>query len=106
MNDAVLVLTTVPSEEVGLRIAEQAVRERLCACGNLLPRMHSVYEWKGELKHEAEHLLVMKTTVDRYPELEAWLRAAHPYELPEIIAAPIERGLTDYLDWIGTQTRS
>ena len=105
MSKAVLVLTTVPSEESGLKIAEAAVRERLCACGNLLPRMHSIYEWKGELKIDAEHLLIMKTTADRYPALEAWLRAAHPYELPEIIAAPIERGLTEYLDWIGTQTR-
>jgi periplasmic divalent cation tolerance protein len=104
MSDALLVLTTVPTAEAGLEIARQAVRKRLCACGNLLPRMQSVYEWKGELKTDSEHLLIMKSTATRYSELEAWLRTVHPYELPEIIAAPIERGLAEYLDWIGTQT--
>ena len=106
MSHPLLVLTTVPDEETGLRIAREAVSRKLCACVNLLPRMYSVYEWQGEMRCEPEQLLLIKTTADRYAQLESWLRSVHPYELPEIIAAPIERGLPEYLQWIasGTQT--
>lgn len=104
MSDALLVLTTVPDEATGLRLAEQMVAERLCACVNVLPAMKSVYEWQGEIRCDTEHLLVMKTTDARYAVLEQWLRSAHPYELPEIVAAPISRGLTDYLNWISART--
>jgi periplasmic divalent cation tolerance protein len=103
-NEAILVLTTVPDEAQGLKLAQEAVRRRLCGCANLLPRMHSCYEWQGEFRTEAEHLLLLKSTRARYAELEAWLKAAHPYELPEIVAAPIVAGFPPYLDWITRQT--
>jgi periplasmic divalent cation tolerance protein len=57
------------------------------------------------VQHDEEHPLLIKTTAERYAELEAAIRAAHPYELPEIIAVPIERGLTAYLDWVAAETK-
>jgi periplasmic divalent cation tolerance protein len=57
------------------------------------------------VQHDEEHPMLMKTSVERYAALEQALRAAHPYELPEIIAMPIERGLTEYLEWLAGETR-
>lgn len=104
MNQALIVLTTLPSQESALELAEDLVGKRLAACVNILPPMTSVYKWKGKLEKGQEHQLLIKTSADRYPELEALIRRSHPYELPEIIALPVAAGLHAYLDWVGAQT--
>jgi periplasmic divalent cation tolerance protein len=104
MTQALVVLTTLPEYASALKLAEDLVGAGLAACVNILPPMTSVYEWKGKLEKGQEHQLVIKTSAARYPELEAHIRLNHPYELPEIIALPVEVGLEAYLDWIGMQT--
>ena len=101
-----LVLTNLPDRAAAERLAEALVGQRLAACVNLLAPCRSVYRWKGELQRDEEHPLLAKTTTERYAELEKAIRAAHPYELPEIVAVPIERGLPEYLTWIAAQTDS
>lgn len=64
----------------------------------------AAYRWKGAVRHDEEHPLLIKTTAERYAELEAAIRAGHPYELPEIIAVRVERGLPAYLDWVSAET--
>jgi periplasmic divalent cation tolerance protein len=103
---ALLVLTNLPDRAAAERLAEMLVEQRLAACVNLLAPCRSVYRWKGELQRDEEHPLLVKTTTERYAALEAAIRAAHPYELPEIVAVPIERGLPGYLAWIAAQTES
>jgi periplasmic divalent cation tolerance protein len=98
------VLTNVPDRATAERIANLVIEQRLAACVNILACV-SVYRWKGAVQHDEEHPLLIKTTAERYAELEATVRAAHPYELPEIIAVPIERGLTAYLDWVAAETK-
>ncbi len=100
-----LVLTNVPERAVAERLAGMLVEKRLAACVNILAPCRSVYRWKGAVQHDEEHPMLMKTTVERYPALEQALRAAHPYELPEIIAMPVERGLPAYLQWVATETQ-
>ena len=73
------------------------VEKQLAACVNMLAPCRSVYRWKGAVQQEEEHPMLIKTTAERYAELEQALRAGHPYELPEIVAVPIERGLPAYL---------
>ena len=87
------------------RIGRAMVEERLAACVNILGPVRSVYRWKGAVQHDEEHPMLVKTTAERYPELEKALRAAHPYELPEIIAVPVERGLAAYLEWVAAETK-
>ena len=82
------------------------IEQRLAACVNILAPCRSVYRWKGAVQHEEEHPMLIKTTAERYPALEKALRECHPYELPEIIAVPIERGLPAYLDWVGAETNT
>ncbi|HYX66651.1 MAG TPA: divalent-cation tolerance protein CutA [Burkholderiales bacterium] len=101
-----LVLTNVPERAAAERLADMLVEKRLAACVNILAPCRSVYRWKDAVQREEEHPMLMKTTVERYPALEQALRAAHPYELPEIIAVPAERGLAAYLDWVAGETRA
>ena len=71
---------------------------------NVVPGVRSYYEWKGRVCNDAEFILLMKTRADRYPRLEKTIVERHPYELPEVIALPIEAGLAGYLGWIDEQT--
>ena len=95
-----IVLTTCPDEACAERIARALVEEGLAACVNILPPMRSVYRWKGKIEDATELLLVIKSTVARFPAIRERLRDLHPYELPEIIAVPIVDGLPEYLAWL------
>lgn len=95
-----LVLSTCPNQDVARQLADRLVAERLAACVNIIPGLESVYEWKGKIEHDREALLVIKTRLDRYEQVEAAIHAHHPYELPEILKVSLSGGLQDYLDWI------
>jgi periplasmic divalent cation tolerance protein len=100
-----LVLTNLPDRAAAERLAETLVGNQLAACVNILAPCRSVYRWKGAVQHEEEHPMLIKTTSERYAAMEQALRAGHPYELPEIIAVPVDRGLAAYLDWVAAETR-
>jgi periplasmic divalent cation tolerance protein len=99
-DEVLLVLSTFPDVATARRIARQLVEERCAACANVLPAVESVYWWEGKVESGNETLVLFKTSADRYEALETTLRQLHPYEVPEIIALPIERGSSDYLDWV------
>jgi len=99
-----LVLTNLPDRAAAEKLADALVAKRVAACVNILAPCRSVYRWKDAVQHDEEHPVLIKTTQDRYAALEAAIRAAHPYELPEIIAVPVERGLPAYLDWVAAET--
>ena len=101
---ALLVLTNLPDRAAAEALAAQLVQQRVAACVNILAPCRSVYRLQGEVQHEEEHPMLIKTTLERYPALEQAIRAGHPYELPEIVAVPIERGLPEYLRWIAEET--
>ena len=100
-QDKVLIaLTTCPSPEVAERTASTLVAEGLAACVNRLPGLTSTYIWEGQVQNEAEVLLIIKTTSERFEVLKERLAALHPYELPELIAIPVCAGSERYLDWV------
>ncbi|MGA9395513.1 MAG: divalent-cation tolerance protein CutA [Azonexus sp.] len=99
-----LVITNCPDEESANAIALALVEERLAACVNILPRVQSIYRWKGAVESMTEIPLLIKSTAANYPALENAIRDRHPHEVPEIIALPVERGLPAYLDWVATET--
>jgi periplasmic divalent cation tolerance protein len=103
---ALLVLTNLPDRAAAERLADMLLEKRVAACVNILAPCRSVYRWQGALQHDEEHPMLIKTTAERYAALEQALRAGHPYELPEIIAVPIERGLPAYLDWVAAETKA
>ena len=104
MSHEIIVLVTTPNSDEANQIANTLVSKQLAACVNILAPCRSVYRWKGAVQRDEEHPVLIKTTAERYAGLEQAIREQHPYELPEIIAVPVERGLPAYLDWVATQT--
>ena len=104
MTDVVIVLTTIGATEHAERLAHQLVDERLAACVNLLPPMASTYRWKGQVERDSERQMIIKTTRDRLPALEARLKELHPYELPEFVVVSVAGGSQAYLDWVKAGT--
>ena len=105
MNDVLLVLTTLPDAESAERLAGELVESRLAACVSILAPARSVYQWQGKLEKAEEIPVMIKTTRARYEALERAIVAAHPYELPEILALPVAAGLPGYLAWVAEETR-
>ena len=100
MDEPLICFCTCPDEAVAETLAQAMVERRLAACVNILPAVRSVYRWQGQVESAAEAMLWLKTTRSRYAALENALRAAHPYELPEIVAVSITAGSDAYLQWI------
>ena len=100
-----LVITNLPDRDSAAKLAHALIEQRLAACVNILSPCRSVYRWKEKTEDAEEFPMLIKTTRDRYPELEAAIRAGHPYELPEIIAVSLTGGLPAYLDWVESETR-
>lgn len=95
---------TCPDADSAARIAQTLVAERLAACVNRLPGIASTYRWQGAVTTDSEHLLLIKTTAVRFEALRTRLLALHPYELPELIAVPIEHAHAPYLAWVREAT--
>ncbi len=101
----IVVMITAPSAEVGKKIADRLLAQRLAACVNILPAVRSLYTWKGAVQDDAEVLLMVKSRARLFKEgILPAVKAAHPYENPEIIALPILDGAPEYLDWIAAET--
>ena len=98
-----VVLTTIDSEARAETLAQQIVQAQLGACVQV-QSIKSFYVWKGQARREPEHLLLIKTRTALYPQLQAFIRAHHSYETPEIVQLPITAGSSDYLAWIDAGT--
>ena len=99
-SNALIVLCTCPDQESAERIANHLVEHRLAACVNISSPVKSVYRWQGEIETADEYMLFIKTSASSYDELERTIMSAHPYEFPEVVAVPVERGQQNYLGWI------
>ena len=104
-TDALFVLVTTPTAERAAELARALVEERLAACGNVIPGLRSIYRWQGKVEDEAEALLVLKTTRARFDALRDRVLALHPYDVPEVLALPVEAGSAAYLAWLAAQVR-
>lgn len=98
------VLTTTDAEEKARELAAGAVRERVAACAQISAPVTSVYRWEGAVQNDPEWQVLFKTSSARYDALEAYLRRAHDYDVPEIIATPVVRGNEAYLAWVEEET--
>lgn len=103
--EACLVITNLPDRDSAAKLAQTLVERRLAACVNILSPCRSMYRWKGKTEDAEEFPVLIKTTRERYAELERAIRAVHPYELPEIVAVSLTAGLPAYLEWVASETR-
>jgi periplasmic divalent cation tolerance protein len=102
---AILVLTNMPDRASAQSLARSLVEARLAACVSIGAPVESLYHWRGEIETAQEFPVLVKTRAERYAEVEAAIRARHPYELPEIVAVTIDDGYAPYLRWIADETR-
>lgn len=100
MNQILVVFCTCPDENVARELARGLVEQRLAACVNILPEIRSIYRWQGAVSEDGESLMVIKTSRSAWGRLENWLNRNHPYDLPELIAMPVDQGLPAYLEWV------
>ena len=105
MTGCCQVTTTLPDLAAAERLALVLVEERLAACAQVVGPVSSTYRWQGAVERARECYCHLKTTVDRFPALQARIRELHPYEVPEIIALPIVEGNPGYLEWIRETVR-
>lgn len=100
-----VVLTTVKNRVEAKRLAERLVSEKLAACVSTVPNVTSVYRWRGKVERAREVLVVVKTSMKKLDRLISRIKELHSYEVPEILALRIERGLPEYLKWLGKSLR-
>ncbi|MCB9800031.1 MAG: divalent-cation tolerance protein CutA [Candidatus Omnitrophica bacterium] len=99
-----ILLTTCPDKKTSSKIASVLVQNKLAACVTVLPLAESYYVWKGKREKAKEHLLLIKTRKILFSKVEKFILKNHPYDVPEIIAIPIENGSKSYLDWVNRST--
>src|SRR5215472_12316775 len=100
MTDNRIAFTTAGSLAEARKLAEAMVERRLAACVNIVPRIQSIYRWKGKVGESREFLLIIKTTATAFKAVAAAIKELHSYELPECVCVTIEDGSREYLDWI------
>jgi len=103
MTDTIVMLCTAPDTAVGEKLGRGLVEARLAACVSIVPGLTSIYRWKGEIQVDREVQLLIKTRADARERVRAWLRANHPYEVPEILELAVAGGSEPYLAWLREQ---
>jgi periplasmic divalent cation tolerance protein len=104
LSELVVILCTTPDEATAEKLGRGLVEAHLAACVNAISGVKSFYRWQGKLEADAEIQLVIKTRSERFDEVTAWLKANHPYEVPEIVALPVEKVSERYLEWVVGET--
>ena len=104
ITDAVVVLTTVTSEDEAMTLVRALLDRRLIACGTMLPGARSLYRWEDRIADEPEVVVLLKTRSERVAALESAFAELHPYKVPELLALPVSAGMEQYLGWIGRET--
>lgn len=103
-GDAIVIFTNLPDRQAAIKLAQELIERRLAACVNVLQEGTSIYRWKEAIETAQEVPVMIKTRTLLYGEVEATIRRLHPYELPEVVAVPVVRGLPEYLEWVATET--
>ena len=99
-----VVFITTSSYEEARKIADALVSQRKAACVNIVPKVNSLFRWKGKIEDAEESLMVVKTRAELFPDVVSTVKSIHSYDVPEIIALPIVEGNPDYLSWLKEET--
>jgi periplasmic divalent cation tolerance protein len=100
----IIVYTTSPDIETARKLAQGLIGERLAACAHIGAPIEAIYRWQGQTETAQEIPLTIKTMRSRYPALQSWLLAHHPYEVPEIVAVDVIEASPAYCRWMQSQT--
>lgn len=104
--DFIVVLITTSSTDEAKKIGNSLINKNLAACANIIPSVQSIFKWKGNICNESEVMIIVKTRLELFDELQSEVKELHSYEVPEIIALPIITGNENYLKWINGETQT
>eukprot|EP00212_Chloropicon_laureae_P001979 CAMPEP_0197487988 /NCGR_PEP_ID=MMETSP1311-20131121/3007_1 /TAXON_ID=464262 /ORGANISM="Genus nov. species nov., Strain RCC856" /LENGTH=114 /DNA_ID=CAMNT_0043031883 /DNA_START=218 /DNA_END=562 /DNA_ORIENTATION=+ len=104
-GDYVAIYVTVPSKDVGAKIAKSLLEDKLCACVNIIPGVESYYWWEDKIESDSELLMMIKSRADLLASVTERVKQVHEYDVPEVIGVPIIGGNAKYLDWIRENTK-
>lgn len=104
MSDYIVLFVTASSLEEARKIGLTLVEEQVVACANIIPQLQSIFHWQGKICQEEEVLILLKTQNHLFDRIKQRIQELHSYQVPEIIALPIQQGLEPYLSWISTET--
>ena len=104
-KSAIIIFITASSEEEAKKVATALVNEKLVACVNIIPKIHSIYWWEGKVCQDDEVMLISKSKQSLFPAIMDRVKSLHSYKVPEIISFPISEGLPEYLNWIEEVTK-
>ena len=102
-RSALVVLTTLATEAEARKLVRALVEARLVACGTLVTGARSIYRWEGDVTEESEVVVLLKTDATKWDALAAAIRERHPYDVPELLALPVQQGLSEYLSWLAAE---
>lgn len=102
MSKYAMIIVTTPKMEEAKYIAEKLIKKSSVACVNIIPKVHSIYKWKGEVEHSKEAMMIIKTDNSKVKELKKQIKKLHSYDVPEIIVLKIDDGDKEYLNWINS----
>jgi len=100
-----IIYTTVENMECAQKIAQKLLADKLVACVNIIPNVHSVYRWKGNIEEDSECIVLAKTVDEKVKDAISRIKELHTYELPDIIVLPIIGGSKQYLDYLVDETQ-
>jgi periplasmic divalent cation tolerance protein len=101
----VIVLVTCPDRETAGKLSDLVLKEKLAACVNIVPNIHSFFLWHGRFQSSEEVLMIIKTKGSLLKQMTKRIKENHPYENPEVIALPIVGGSRKYAKWIDEETK-
>ncbi len=104
-KSAIIIFITASSEEEAKKVATALVNEKLVACVNIIPKIHSIYWWEGKVCQDDEVMLISKSKQSLFPAIMDRVKSLHSYKVPEIISFPISEGFPEYLNWIEEVTK-
>jgi len=105
MFQAVMAMTTTNTEREAKKLASLIVDARLAACVQIVPKIHSIYRWEGQIHDDQEYLLLIKTGQELIEKLKRLMEKNHSYEVPEFLVVPIVDGTENYLEWMSDVTK-
>ncbi|MEO1856722.1 MAG: divalent-cation tolerance protein CutA [Rubritalea sp.] len=98
--EVIIVCINFPDKNCARQIGTALIEKQLAACVNIIPEIESIYRWKGKVCAEKEVMAMVKTTLSRYKQLEKYVLESHPYDVPEVVSFPLNKGSETYLNWV------